>query len=124
MYGLQKLLEELHDLGVAPSSIAAPDGTQFALISSFTVPGGCFADRVVDLAIQATLDYPMSVASAIHIRAVPQLYNVGESLPGIRNITNSVLGPEWAYWSHNFGWGPERTARRLLSQINGIFFRA
>ena len=124
MYGLPRLLEELRDIAVGAQELTAADGTKFAMISPFIVPAGRFADRVIDLAVQATPDYPISVASAIHVRATPQLYSIGDSLPEVRNITNSALGPDWAYWSHNFGWASERTARRLISQINGIFYRA
>jgi hypothetical protein len=124
-YGLPRLLEELRNIGVVAEEHAAPDGTKFALMSPFTVQAGRFAERTIDLAVQATPDFPMTVASAIHVRANPQLYVIGDNGNGTRNITNSILGPEWAYWSHNFGWGNgERSARRLLSQINGIFLRA
>jgi hypothetical protein len=52
------------------------------------------------------------------------LYEYEDTAPNVRNITRSVLGPEWRYWSHNFGWQGERSARRLISQINGIFLNA
>jgi hypothetical protein len=41
------------------------------------------------------------------------------------NIIASPLGPEWRYWSHNFNWGGERerSAARLLFQVNAIFER-
>lgn len=124
-YGLDRFLAELRALGHDPRLLVAPDGTRFALISPFTVMCGRFSGRVIDLALQATPDFPVSVAAAIHVRAVPQLYKCGDNVPNVRNITNSVLGPEWCYWSHNFGWaGTERSARRLMSQINGIFDRA
>ena len=125
MYGLPRLLGELCDIGVNAVELAAPDGTKFAFMSPFVVEAGRFADRTIDLAVQATPDFPITVASAIHVRAKPQLYVIGDNGNGARNITNSILGPEWAYWSNNFGWGGgERSARRLLSQINGIFLRA
>jgi hypothetical protein len=61
------------------------------------------------------------VASAIHVRANPQLLDNGDSVPGKRNITNSALGAEWRYWSHNLGWADPKTARRLISKVNKVF---
>jgi hypothetical protein len=81
-------------------------------------------DRKIDLGIQAPPDFPRTVASAIHVRAQPQLFDAADSIPNVRNITTSVLGPEWRYWSHNFGWSEERSARRLISQVNRIFANA
>lgn len=124
MYGLPRLIEELSVLGYQVQEATAPGGEKFAVISPFVVPGGRFAGRTIDLGLQATADFPRSVASAIHVRAAPQLYDTGDSLPNVRNIQPSVLGAEWRYWSHNFGWQGERSARRLLSQINGIFLNA
>jgi hypothetical protein len=124
MYGLPRLLTDLRELGYSPAELAASDGTKFAMLSEYEVVCGRFAGRVIDLAVQATPDFPMTVSSAIHVRAKPQLYERGDNVPNVRNIAASVLGPEWCYWSNNFGWTKERNARRLMSQINGIFLRA
>jgi len=124
IYGAARLLEDLVELGHDAIAVAASDGTPFVVIKNFEVPCGRFADRRVDLGLQATPDFPRTVASAIHIRANPQLFDSGDSVPNVRNITASALGPEWRYWSHNFGWQDERSARRLLSQVNRIFANA
>ncbi len=124
MYGPARLIEELRALGYEVREVTASSGEKFAVVTPFMVPGGRFADRAIDLGIQGTADFPRTVASAIHVRAVPQLYDTGDSLPNVRNIQPSVLGPDWRYWSHNFGWQGERSARRLMSQINGIFLNA
>jgi hypothetical protein len=124
MYGTTRLVQDLIDLGYRAEEVAAADGQRFAVIAPFTVPGGRFDGRTIDLGLQGTPDFPMTVASAIHVRANPQLYDYGDTLKDVRNIIVSPLGPEWRYWSHNFQWQGERNARRLLSQINGIFFNA
>lgn len=124
MYGNLRLLSDLRALGYDVQEIVVPSGEVFEVISPFRVPGGKFTGRVVDLGIQATPDFPRTVASAIHIKATPQLYEQSDTVPNVRNITQSALGPDWRYWSHNFGWQDERTARRLISQINGIFLNA
>jgi len=123
-YGIVRLMGELRELGYEVREVTAPSGEKFAVISPFTIPGGRFAGRVIDLALQGTPDFPRTPGSAIHVRAEPQLYDLGDSLPNVRNIQASALGPEWRYWSHNFGWNGERSARRLMSQVNGIFFNA
>jgi hypothetical protein len=124
MYGPARLVEDLKALGYQVQELGVPGGEKFIVLTPFTVPAGRFADRVVDLGIQATPDFPRTVASAIHVRAQPQLYDYADTVPNTRNIQPSVLGPEWRYWSHNFGWQGERSARRLMSQINGIFLHA
>ncbi len=124
MYGSARLFADLRDLGYEVQEVMASNGQEFAVISESEVPVGRFEGRVIDLGIQATPDFPRTVASAIHVRADPQLYEYSDSVPNVRNITQSVLGAEWRYWSHNFGWQGERSARRLVSQINGIFLNA
>lgn len=124
MYGAPRLLEDLVALGHDAVPETAPDGTPFVMIRGFVVPCGRFVDRSIDLAIQSTPDFPRTVASAIHVRADPQLFDHCDSIQNIRNIVVSVLGPQWRYWSHNFGWQDERSARRLMSQVNRIFANA
>lgn len=124
MYGPARLVADLRDLGYAVSEMTASNGQAFVIIAEFTVPAGRFADRTIDVGLQATPDFPRTVASAIHVRAAPQLYDCGDTVPNVRNIQPSPLGAEWRYWSHNFGWQRERSARHLMSQVNGIFFHA
>jgi hypothetical protein len=124
MYGFPRLVEEFRALGFDVQEVTASNGERFAVLSPFTIPAGRFANRVIDLGIQATPDFPRTVASAIHVRANPQLYGVSDSVANVRNIQASALGLDWRYWSHNFGWQGERNARRLMSQINAIFLNA
>ncbi len=124
MFGLQRLCNDLRTLGLIVDPIKGADGADFVIIREFEVACGRFVGRVIDLGLQATPDFPRTVASAIHVNAAPQLYDFGDTIPGKRNIAQSALGPDWRYWSHNFGWNEERTARRLISQINTIFANA
>jgi E2/UBC family protein E len=124
MYGPARLVIDLQELGYPAEETQVPDGTRFVIIHRYEVPCGRFTGRVIDLGILATADFPRSVASAIHVRANPQLFDYGDTQPNVRNITGSVLGAEWRYWSHNFGWQGEKSARRLMSQVNGIFANA
>ena len=124
MYGVARLMAELGALGYNVREVDVPSGEKFAVIAPFTVPVGRFAERVIDLGVQAPPDFPRTVSSAIHVRAMPQLYDVSDTIANVRNIQASVLGPEWRYWSHNFGWQGERSARYLMTQINGIFLNA
>jgi len=124
MYGPARLLAELEALGYEPEELKAPDGTSFVVMRQFAVPCGRFVDRVIDLGLQTTPDFPRTVASAIHVRATPQLFEYSDTQPNVRNITASALGPEWRYWSYNFGWQEELSARRLMSQVNQIFSNA
>jgi hypothetical protein len=124
MFGIGRLCEDLSNLGLAVEVVALADGSQFAVIAKYEVGCGRFAGRVISLGLQATLDFPRTVASAIHVKASPQLFDFGDTIPGRRNITSSALGPQWRYWSYNFGWQGEKTTRRLLSQINTIFSNA
>jgi hypothetical protein len=123
MFGPERLHKELCDLGYPAERVTADNGTAFVVISGFEVPLGRFAGRVIDLGLIATPDFPRSVAPSLHVRAVPQLFEI-ENIPDVRNITASALGPEWRYWSKNFRWTGERSAARLMHQVNGIFENA
>lgn len=123
-YGTDRLVADLAALGHNVEKRTV-NSAEFAVIPAYEIAVGQFAHRIIDLGIQATSDFPRSVHAAIHVRADPQLYEVVHSVPKVRNIVASQLGPDWRYWSYNFGWaGGERSARRLMSQINTIFERA
>lgn len=122
--GSEKLIEQLIDLGYCPKLITASDGNDYVVLEGYTILLGKFIGRVIDLGFLATKDFPNSVASAIHVRTSPQLFEKGNSLPNVRNITDSVLGSKWCYWSINFNWKSNQSARRLISQINTIFQNA
>ena len=120
MYGPERLVSDLKELGFE-AQVVDGGANQFAVVVKYEIEIGRFIGQIIDLGIMATADYPRTCASAIHIRADPQLLEKSDSVPNVRNITDSNLGPEWRYWSHNFQWTEERTTRRLISQINGIF---
>jgi len=122
-YGIDRLVADLEELGFKPRKVSA-NGSEFVVLDGFEIQSGCFEKRIIDLGLQATPDFPRTVHASIHVRANPQLYEV-QNVPNVRNIQASVLGPEWRYWSKNFGWsGAGHSARRLISQINSIFDRA
>lgn len=122
-FGAERLIEELRALGFAAEDRMA-GGARFAVVPEFEVPCGRFAGQVVGLGIPAPSDFPRTVGSAVHVRSEPPLLDYRDTQPGVRNIIQSPLGTEWRYWSHNFQWrGQDRGARRLLSQIHGIFRR-
>lgn len=130
-YGIDRLVAEIaasgyesvHKTEVKPAG--STEVLHFAVIPDYEVQVGRFAGRVIALGLPAPADFPRSVGASIHVRADPQLLEI-EHVPNIRNIIASPLGPDWRYWSHNFNWGGERekSAARLLTQINAIFDRA
>jgi hypothetical protein len=125
IFGPERLITDLGALGYAAEQRNLNGGGIFIVIACYEIAAGRFAGRKIDLSLQATPDFPRSVHSSIHVRAQPQLFEKTDTVPDVRNIVDSPLGPEWRYWSVNFGWnGQERTARRLMSQINTIFERA
>jgi hypothetical protein len=117
------MLEEFSAIGFEPTEQDGEKGVPFVLLLDFEITLGRFAGRIIDLGLQATPDYPRTVGSALHVRADPQLLELGK-VPNKRNIVASALGPEWLYWSHRFLWDEERSARQLLSQINRVFLDA
>jgi hypothetical protein len=124
LYGPDRLLADLLELGHRAEKVTAANDQIFVVIRNYAIALGKFAGREIDLGLQATADFPKTVASAIHVRANPQLYEKADSVPNARNITDSALGSEWRYWSNNFGWSGERTARQLMAQVNRIFHDA
>jgi Prokaryotic E2 family E len=123
-FGPDRLVRELVLLGYQVETVNA-GGSTFVVFPEFEVPAGQFIGRIIALGLQATPDYPNSVAAAIHVKATPQLLPDG-SVPNVRNVQPSVLGAEWRYWSKNFNWHAEneKTARRFMSKINTIFENA
>ncbi len=124
VYGAPRLLADLAALGHRTELVPVPSGPEFVVIRAYEVEVGKFAGRTIDLAFQATPDFPKTVASAIHVRSEPHLYELTDTIPNVRNIQPSALGGEWRYWSKNFGWTDERSARRLMSQVNTVFHDA
>lgn len=122
--GPDRLISDLRDLGYEVQKVIVDGGLIFAVIPTYEVVAGKFAGRIIELGIQCTPNFPMSVHAAIHVRTEPQLYESKDNIPNIRNVTQSALGAGWRYWSKNFGWNGEKTARRLMSQINSIFEHA
>lgn len=119
-FGPQRLLDDLVALGYVAELVTA-GGHHFAVIRDYEVVLGKFIGRHIGLGLQATADFPLTVAAAIHVRSSPHLYDLCDSLSNVRNIQPSALGSEWRYWSHNFGWGADKSARRLMSQVNKVF---
>lgn len=123
MYGIERLLRDLSELGY-PANQVTVNNITYAVISGYEVDIGRFQGRLIDLGIPSTLDYPRTAAPSIHIRANPQLLEKHDSVHDVRNIIDSDLGPEWRYWSRNFGWNGEKSTRRLINQIKGMFANA
>lgn len=123
LYGPAQLRKELDELGYQVELVRGLDNLHYAVIKDFEVPLGKFAGRVIDLGIPAMPNFPQAVGASIHVRSTPQLYEKADSLPGVRNIQDSKLGSEWRYWSKNFNWNQQnkQSARRLMSQIAGVF---
>lgn len=121
IFGPDRLRADITAIGFLAERVAAPNGTAFVVIRDFEVPVGRFVGRVIDLGLQATPDFPLTVASAIHVRSEPHLLDISDTVAGKRNIKQSALGPEWRYWSHNLGWSDPKTARRLISKVNKVF---
>ena len=123
-FGPDRFTEELATLGYQPELIVASDKNKYAILREYVIPLGKFTGRIIDLGMLATSDFPISVTSALHVRAKPQLYEKSDTVPNVRNILDSVLGMEWRYWSINFNWEKGYSTRRLMSKINTVFQNA
>ena len=122
--GQDRLSNDLMNMGYEIERITASDGNQFTVIHNFKVSLGRFTGRVIDLGILAMPDFPQSIGSSIHVNAEPQLFDYSDSTPNIRNITKSALGGKWRYWSKKFEWSKDKSTRRLMSLIHGVFENA
>lgn len=122
--GPDRLVKELIELGHEPKLVTASDQNQYVVIEGYTILLGQFIGRAIGLGFLATPDFPGSVASAIHVKANPQLFEKKDSVANVRNINDSALGPDWRYWSINFNWQSGHSVRRFMSQINGVFQNA
>ena len=104
-FGPDRFAEELMTLGYQPELLVASDNYKYVVLRDYPVLLGIFSGRIIDLGMLATSDFPISVSSALHVRAEPQLYEKADTVPEVRNILDSILGMEWRYWSVNFKWG-------------------
>ncbi len=121
MYGAERLQKDLEDMNYSVEVLTGSDTQSYVVIRDYEIELGRFTGRVIDLGIMAVANYPQGVPSAIQVLADPQLLEITENIPDIRNTQASPLGSEWRYWSKNFNWDRERSTRRLISQINAIF---
>jgi len=124
LLGPHRLRNDLEELGFKAELVKGVDGNDYVVIDPYIVQLGRVAGRNIGLGLLATPDFPRGVGSALHVRATPQLFEYSDSKPNVRNIVKSALGGEWRYWSINFKWTGERSVRRLMSQVNGVFERA
>lgn len=124
MFGPERLKAELLELGHQDVHVINdPEGNSFVVLHRFEVPLGRFMGRVIDLALPAPPNYPQGIGAALHILAVPQLFDYNDTVQGVRTITQSSLGLEWRYWSKAFN-PSERTTRRLMHHVNEVFEHA
>lgn len=63
MYGPERLLKDIAGLGYAAEKIVR-NGATFVVIPNYEILLGKFQGRVIDLGIQATNDFPITVAPA------------------------------------------------------------
>lgn len=119
MFGPQRLEADLRELGYDVEVMTA-QGLSIAVIKGYEVLTGRFQGCVIDLGLHSPANFPHAVGSSIHVKADPQLLDKEDTTPGVRNILDSALGPDWRYWSFNFGSGPHTTAD-LLAKINTVF---
>lgn len=119
MPGPQELVDGLRELGCDARLLTA-EGHTFAVIDGYEVLCGRFQNRIIDLGFLAPTNYPDSIGAAMHVRATPQLFETHDTQKRVRNILQSQLGPDWRYWSRNFGPGPHKPSR-LLAKVNAVF---
>lgn len=122
IYGANRLLQDLTALNYEGLSVISDSsGQAYLKISGYEVELGRFAGQIIDLAIPVPQDYPRTVGSSIHICSEPQLLEKQDSIPNVRNITDSNLGAKWRYWSFRFLATENLTSKNLMEQINGVF---
>ena len=124
LYGVDRFVSDFIELGYQPELTTGIDSQTYAVFKDFEIPIGQFSGRVIDLALIVPTDYPRIVGASIHVKADPQLYEIKDNIPGVRNLIGSGLGSDWRYWSYAFKAEAEDTAKNLMSQIMGVLLRA
>lgn len=123
LYGIDRFIQDLSEIGYNSEKVITANNANYAVIRDFEIPVGRFQGRIIDLGIPVPNDYPRLVGASIHIKALPQLLELSDTIPNVRNIIASPLGQEWRYWSFRLEVFPENTTQNLISQIHGIFQR-
>lgn len=119
--GIERLVQDLKDLGFDTVINDQVTGVDYAVIPNFEIPAGSFSGRVIGLAIPAPADYPRLPGACIHVNGNPHLLPFGYTAE--RNIVESGRGAQWQYWSYSFRAKPDNPTGELMSQINEIFRR-
>jgi hypothetical protein len=85
---------------------------KFIIINDYVIPTGSLAGRICDIGIERTTTIPYVAPPAIHSRLalVPM---------GTANTMQSVLGPDWQYWSRLIRGQP--TPQKIVAHIATIF---
>ncbi len=121
LYGIDRFLQDLSDLGYPAEKMLDADNLDYAVIRNFEVPVGRFQGRIIDLGIPIPNDYPRLVGTSIHIKAAPQLLEYTDTVANVRNIIASKLGQEWRYWSFRLEAFPENTSQNLIFKFMEYF---
>lgn len=118
-----QFLESLKELGFAPELHQVDANQNFAVLKNYQIEYGKFTGRRIDLALPIPNDFPRCVGQSIHIKSDPHLLNNSDSIPNVRNIIDSAMGPTWKYWSFRFQVFPENPMKHLFIQIDSVFKR-
>lgn len=87
----------------------------FAVYADVRIETGRFSGTTLSRLALPIPDDPMLPPPGVH--TMPHLAVIGE-----RNVHQSPLGPEWAYWSRPIpGYTPAQGVPRMLSHVRSIF---
>lgn len=109
------LEEYLRQRGYTVELLTALNGEVYIRIPDVEVPAGPNAGRICDVAIQRCTSTPYATPAAIHTK--PCLYP-----KGTRAIQESILGPDWAYWSRRLDRPP--TPKNIITHIMTVLSEA
>ena len=80
--GPDRLIGDLRNLGYEVTKVPVGNDIFFAVLPAYEIVAGKFSGRIIDLGIQCTANFPMSVHAAIHIKAEPStLWNQRKTSP-------------------------------------------
>lgn len=123
LFGPDRLIKDLQEAGLSVSGPASSGGYDFVVVQNYSINKGRFSGEVIDIALQAPSDYPITAPSGLFVskKLIPAgLLNVHDW----SHMTNSLPSADWLYWSRPLPanmWKQSQGGTLLKAHWNRVF---
>ena len=123
LFGPDRLTEDLKEAGLSVSGPASSAGNIFVIVQNYAINKGRFSGEVINIAVQAPNDYPMTAPSGLFVSS--KLVPAGVlSVHDWSNMTSGLPPADWLYWSRPLptnAWKQSQGGLCLKAHWNRVF---